>query len=181
MIFTHIHIHVACWHMHVACRHVHFACRHICMLHIGICNKSYAFWHISHPIHRQAIATNKWSAPQEHVHWTHCQTRYLFVDKTTRKRSSQKGLEMVMKPLNALKHESFDEPPNKTFFGKEKGASGTVSSPGKRIQLRTDQLTKWAKLKHNFCWRIPRNAFYHHEEVLTVTLTSFITWYQKTQ
>ena len=53
--------------------------------------------------------------------------------------------------IRMRRHESFEAPPNKPFFGKHNSsqASGTVSSPGKRIQLRTqciDQLTKWHRL-----------------------------------
>ena len=49
-------------------------------------------------------------------------------------------------------HNSFDQPPNKPFFGVTKKATASVPgavSPGKRIHLRSeciDQLTKWHKL-----------------------------------
>ena len=49
-------------------------------------------------------------------------------------------------------HESYENPPNKPFFGATKSASASASggvSPGKRIHLRSeciDQLTKWHKL-----------------------------------
>ena len=46
-------------------------------------------------------------------------------------------------------HDSYDDPPNKPFFGCPKNATLTASSPGKRIRLRSkciDQLTKWHKL-----------------------------------
>lgn len=50
------------------------------------------------------------------------------------------------------KHDSYDNPPNKPFFGKQAKSTAAVSSPGKRIELRTqciDQLTKWHKLKED--------------------------------
>ena len=46
-------------------------------------------------------------------------------------------------------HHSYELPPQKPFFGKQAQTLGAASSPGKRIQLRTqciDQLTKWHKL-----------------------------------
>ena len=50
------------------------------------------------------------------------------------------------------RHHSYDVPPNKPFFGKQPPTHSAASSPGKRIQLRTqciDQLTKWHKLLEN--------------------------------
>lgn len=49
-------------------------------------------------------------------------------------------------------HDSYDQPPNKPFFGVPKKAAASVpgaASPGNRIHLRSeciDQLTKWHKL-----------------------------------
>lgn len=46
------------------------------------------------------------------------------------------------------RHKSYDDPPNKAFFGGGSKASASAS-PGKRIHLRSqciDQLTKWHKL-----------------------------------
>lgn len=51
--------------------------------------------------------------------------------------------------IQMKKHDSYAAPPNKPFFGKQPQVSREISSPGKRIQLRTqciDQLTKWHKL-----------------------------------
>jgi len=70
-------------------------------------------------------------------------------------KSKQKGSKYTPEQLHAWahtiqmgKHNSYDAPPNKPFFGKQ-SQPNTVSSPGKRIQLRTqciDQLTKWHRL-----------------------------------
>ena len=52
--------------------------------------------------------------------------------------------------IQIKKHDLYEAHQNKPFFGKQQPESnGTVSSPGKHIQLRTqciDQLTKWHKL-----------------------------------
>ena len=54
--------------------------------------------------------------------------------------------------IQMKKHDSFDAPPDKPFFGKQRTPNAAVSSPGKRIGLRTqciDQLTKWHKLRED--------------------------------
>uniref|UniRef100_A0A1X7SGI6 Uncharacterized protein n=1 Tax=Amphimedon queenslandica TaxID=400682 RepID=A0A1X7SGI6_AMPQE len=51
--------------------------------------------------------------------------------------------------IQMKKHDSYEAPPNKPFFGVKQSSSQSVTSPGKRIELRThciDQLTKWHKL-----------------------------------
>ena len=54
--------------------------------------------------------------------------------------------------IHTHKHESLDNPPNKSFFGKRNpsGAGTSSVSPGKRISLRSEcinQLDKWHQLK----------------------------------
>lgn len=54
--------------------------------------------------------------------------------------------------IQMKKHSSYEFPPDKPFFGKQANSSLVNSSPGKRIQLRTqciDQLTKWHRLLEN--------------------------------
>ena len=54
--------------------------------------------------------------------------------------------------IHMKKHDAYDNPPNKPFFGKQGKPAVSVSSPGKCIGLRTqciDQLTKWHKLKED--------------------------------
>lgn len=51
--------------------------------------------------------------------------------------------------INTHKHDSFDIPPDKPFFGKKR-KEGVGVSPGKRISLRSEcinQLDKWHQLK----------------------------------
>ena len=54
--------------------------------------------------------------------------------------------------IHTHKHESMEQPPNKSFFGKKKpsDAASSCVSPGKRISLRSEcinQLDKWHQLK----------------------------------
>ena len=54
--------------------------------------------------------------------------------------------------IHTHKHDSMEEPPNKSFFGKKKPSDANASSvsPGKRISLRSEcinQLDKWHQLK----------------------------------
>ena len=54
--------------------------------------------------------------------------------------------------IHTHKHESLDNPPNKSFFGKKNPSSAGGVSPGKRISLRSEcinQLDKWHQLKEH--------------------------------
>ena len=52
--------------------------------------------------------------------------------------------------INTHKHDSFNIPPNKPFFGKKSGGDTVGISPTKKISLRSEcinQLDKWHQLK----------------------------------
>ena len=78
--------------------------------------------------------------------------------------------------IHTHKHDSMEEPPNKSFFGKKKpsnaASAGGCVSPGKRISLRSEcinQLDKWHQLKER---GVISNEEYEelHKTILTVSI-----------
>ena len=69
--------------------------------------------------------------------------------------------------IHTKKHESYDYPPDKPFFGKSRKPSSECLSPGKRINMRSeciDQLEKWHRLME--CGAISNEEYKELQETI---------------